>query len=336
MLKKIVALLQGAAICAVASAALADAPLQRTLCVWDLLGANGDNYALMKDYRLNAVQWGVEFKLRAYSEEKIAAEDFRVNQCDATVITGLRAKPFNAFSGSLESIGSLPSYQHLKLAISAMSSPKAAHLMNQGAYEVAGVIPLGAAYFYVNDRNIDEVGKLAGKKIAIFDYDKSQAQLVQKVGAQAVPSDITNFGQKFNNGSVEIIVAPATAYRPLELYRGLGTRGGIPDFLLAQVSLQVVLRRDRFPDGFGQESRQYFASQFERVLAMIKRYENDVDRKYWMHIPDADRPRYIALMRNARIELMNNGTYDKRMMSLLRKIRCQLDPQNAECTENLE
>lgn len=336
MLQKTVALIRGVVLCAVANLALADAPLQRTLCVWDLLGANGDNYALMKDYRLNAVQWGVEFKLRAYSEEKIAAEDFRVNQCDATVITGLRAKPFNSFSGSLESIGSLPSYQHLKLAIAAMSSPKAAHLMNQGAYEIGGVIPLGAAYFYVNDRSIDEVGKLAGKKIAIFDYDKSQAQLVQKVGAQAVPSDITNFGQKFNNGAVDIIVAPATAYRPLELYRGLGTRGGIPDFLLAQVSLQVILRRDRFPDGFGQESRQYFASQYERVLAMIKRYEGDVDRKYWFHIPDVDRPRYIALMRNARIELMNNGTYDKRMMSLLRKIRCQIDPQSAECTENLE
>jgi hypothetical protein len=259
-----------------------------------------------------------------------------VGQCDATVITGLRAKPFNSFTGSLESIGSLPSYQHLKMVVNAISSEKAAHLMNQGAYEIAGVVPMGAAYFYVNDRNIDEVGKLAGKKIAIFDYDKSQAQLVQRIGAQAVPSDITNFGQKFNNGAVDIIVAPATAYRPLELYRGLGNRGGIPDFLLAQVSLQVILRRDRFPDGFGQQSRQYFASQFDRVLAMIKRYEGDVEPRYWMHIPDVDRPRYIAMMRSARIDLTNNGTYDKRMMSLLKKVRCQIDPKNAECTDNQE
>ncbi|PTQ90994.1 putative solute-binding protein [Agitococcus lubricus] len=336
MLHKLAALICGVTIGSVVSVCKADTPIQRTLCVWDLMGANGDNYALMKDYRINAAHLGVEFKLIAYSDEKIATEDFRVGQCDGAVITGLRARPFNAFTGSLESIGSMPSYQHLRLAINTISSPKAAHLMNQGAYEIGGVVPLGAAYFFVNDRSIDEVGKLAGKKIAIFDYDKSQAQLVQRIGAQTVPSDVTNFGQKFNNGVVDIIVAPATAYRPLELYRGLGTRGGIPDFLLAQVSLQLVLRKDRFPEGFGQKSREYFASQFDRVLAMVNRYEKDVNPKFWFHIPDEDRPRYIAMMRTARIDLMNNGTYDRRMMALLKKVRCQIEPQNAECSENLE
>jgi hypothetical protein len=82
--------------------------LSRTLCVWDLMGANGDNFSLMKDYRLAAKDWGVNLKLKAYSDEKIATEDFRVGQCDAVVITGLRAKPFNTFAGSLESIGSIP------------------------------------------------------------------------------------------------------------------------------------------------------------------------------------------------------------------------------------
>ncbi len=324
------------ALSVLASVAFADATTQRTLCVWDLMGANGDNYALMKDYRIAAAQWGVDLKLRAYSDEKIATEDFRVGQCDGAVITGLRARPFNSFTGSLESVGTIPSYDHLKTVISTLSSPKAASLMSQGQYEIAGLIPMGSAYFFVNDRSIDEVGKLAGKKIAIFDYDKSQSQLIRGIGAQAVPSDITNFGQKFNNGVVDIIVAPATAYRPLELYRGLGVRGGIPDFLLAQVSLQVVLRKDSFPDGFGQKSRQYLSSQFDRTIAIVKRYEHDVDPKYWMHIPDADRPRYIAMMRTARIDLTKNGTYDKRMMSLLKKVRCQYAPAEAECSDNQE
>ena len=309
------------------SAAQAEAPVRRTLCVWDLMGANGDTFAIMKDYRIAAAAWGVDLKLKAYSDEKIATEDFRVGQCDAAVITGLRAKPFNT---------SIPSYRHAKMVVSTISSPKAASLMQQGSYEVAGVLPFGSAYFFLNDRSIDEVGKLAGKKIAVFDYDKSQSQLVQRVGAQAVPSDVSNFGQKFNNGVVDIIVAPATAYRPLELYRGLAKNGGIPDFVLAQVFLQVVIRKERFPDGFGQESRQYLSSQFDRVLAMLVRYERDIDPKYWLHIPDADRPRYLAMMREARIDLMKSGMYDKRMMSLLRKVRCQVEPQNAECTENLE
>lgn len=318
------------------SVANADAPIQRTLCVWDLMGANGDTYSLMKDYRIAAKEWGIDLKLKAYSDEKIATEDFRVGQCDAAVITGLRAKPFNTFAGSLESIGSIPTYKHLKMVVSTLGSPKAANLMQQGNYEVAGLMPMGSAYFFLADRSIDEVGKLAGKKIAVFDYDKSQSQLVQRVGAQAVPSDISNFGSKFNNGVVDIIVAPATAYRPLELYRGLGKGGGIPDFVLAQVFLQVVTRKERFPDGFGQQSRQYLSSQFDRVLAMVTRYERDIEPKYWLHIPDEDRPRYFAMMREARIDLTKNGTYDKRMMSLLKKVRCQVEPQNAECSENLE
>ncbi len=333
---KLVSLFRMATLWVMASVTYADALIQRTVCVWDLMGANGDTYSLMKDYRIAARDWGVDLKLKAYSDEKIATEDFRVGQCDAAVITGLRAKPFNTFTGSLESIGSIPSYKHLKVVVTTISSPKAASLMQQGNYEVAGVMPFGSAYFFLNNRNIDEVGKLAGKKITVFDYDKSQSQLVQRVGAQAIPSDISNFGQKFNNGVVDIIVAPATAYRPLELYRGLGEKGGIPDFVLAQVFLQVVMRKDRFPEGYGQKSRQYLSSQFDTILAMVQRYERDINPKYWLHIPDSDRPRYFAMMREARIDLTKNGTYDKRMMSLLKKIRCQLEPQNAECTENLE
>ncbi len=314
----------------------ASAAVQRSLCVWDLMGANGETFNLMKDYRIAARAWGVDFSLRSYSEEKIAAEDFRVGQCDAMVVTGLRTKPFNSFSGSLESIGTIPSYDHLRLAIGAMSSAKAARLMVSGAYEVAGVMPFGGIYFYVNDRDINEVGKLAGKKIAFFDYDKSQAKLLQQVGAQAVPSDVTNFAPKFNNGAVDIVFAPAAAYRPLELYRGLGKNGGIPDFLLAQSSLQIVIRQEKFPAGFGQSSRSYINSQFDRILATIKKYEKDIDPRYWFHIPDADRARYIAMMRESRINLAKEGLYDKRLMSLLKRVRCQLDPSNGECSENLE
>ncbi|MFO1391804.1 MAG: putative solute-binding protein [Agitococcus sp.] len=337
MWTKIAALIQIFCLLAFSVRAGADDTVsKRILCVWDLMGANGDNYSLMKDYRLAAKEWNVNLQLKAYTDEKIATEDFRVGQCDGVVITGLRAKPFNTFVGSLESIGAIPTYQHLRMVIAAISSPKAASLMSQDAYEVAGVMPLGSAYLFLRDRSIDEVGKLAGKKIAVFDYDKSQSQLVRGVGAQAVPSDISNFAAKFNNGVVDVIAAPATAYRPLELYRGLGEKGGIPDFLVAQVFLQVVIRKDRFPEGFGQKSRTYLLSQLERVLSAVERYEKDIDPKYWLHIPDEDRPRYITLMRDARIKLTKDGIYDKRMMSLLKRVRCQVEPSNAECSQNLE
>ncbi len=333
MKRYLVAFLMGFLACC---GSAAQAAVERSLCVWDLLGANGETYNLMKDYRVAAVAWGVNFNLQVYSEEKIAAEDFRVGQCDAVVMTGLRTKPFNPFTGSLESIGTIPSYDHLRLVINALSSTKAASLMTNGNYEVAGIVPFGGVYFFVNDRDINDVGKLAGKKIAFFDYDKSQARLLQQIGAQAVPSDVTNFAPKFNNGAVDIIFAPAAAYRPLELYRGMGKKGGIPDFLLAQSSLQIVIHNDLFPPGFGQKSRNYVNGQFDRVLSTIQKYEKDIDSRYWFHIPDADRERYLGMMREARINLAKDGLYDRRLMSLLRKVRCQLDPAKAECSENLE
>lgn len=318
------------------TAAASAATVQKSLCIWDLMGANGETYNLMKDYRVAARAWGVDFTLRSYSEEKIAAEDFRVGQCDAVVMTGLRTKPFNGFTGSLESIGTIPSYEHLRYVIATLSSPKAAKLMLNGDYEIAGVMPFGGIYFYVNDRDINEVGKLAGKKVAFFDYDKSQAKLLQQVGAQAVPSDVTNFAPKFNNGSVDIIFAPAAAYRPLELYRGLGRKGGIPDFLLAQSSLQIVIRANEFPAGFGQNSRTYINGQYDRILTVIKKYEKDIDPRYWFHIPDVDRARYTAMMRESRINLAKEGLYDKRLMALLKRVRCQLDPTNGECSDSQE
>ena len=49
--------------------------------------------------------------------------------------------------------------------------------------------------------------------------------MVQQVGAQAVSANVTNFGSKFNNGQVDIIGAPAAVFKPLELHKGLGSKG---------------------------------------------------------------------------------------------------------------
>src|SRR6218665_2889179 len=72
------------------------------LCVWDILGAGGDVYSMMKDYKLGAARWGANLELKPYTDERISAEDFKAGQCDAVVLTGLRARQFNAFTGSLD------------------------------------------------------------------------------------------------------------------------------------------------------------------------------------------------------------------------------------------
>ncbi|NNM52847.1 MAG: hypothetical protein HKM02_11605 [Pseudomonadales bacterium] len=317
---------------------LTSIPVQaaQKICVFDLLGAQGDVFSQMKDYKLEAAKWGADIELKPYTDERIAAEDFKAGQCDGVVLTGLRARQFDKFSGSIDSIGAVTSYKQLHEVIATLAEPKLAKYMTSGDFEIAGISPMGAAYLFVNDRSINNVSKLSGKKIAVLDYDKAQAKMVQKVGAQPVASDITNFAGKFNNGSVDIIAAPAAAFKPLELYKGLGTRGAIVKFPLAQLTIQIVIRADKFPAGFGQKAREYVASRFDHSLSIIQRAEASIDPKYWMDLPQADKDKYMILLRDSRISLTHDGIYDAKAMSFLKHVRCHDDPSNAECSDTLE
>src|SRR5690606_17398245 len=74
---------------------------QRTVCVFDIIGTAGDQYNIMRDYATAAVGQGYRLDLKVYTDENIAAEDLKANQCDAAVLTGIRGRQFNTFSGSL-------------------------------------------------------------------------------------------------------------------------------------------------------------------------------------------------------------------------------------------
>ncbi len=304
---------------------------KQTVCVFDLLGTGGDVYAMMKDYSLAAAKWGADVDLKPYTDERIVAEDFKAGQCDAVSLTGLRGRQFNTFTGSIDSIGAITTYAQMRDVLTLLSNTKMAPYMVSGAYEVVGVMPLGAGYLLVNDRAINNLSKVSGKKIAVLDYDKSQAKMVQKIGAQPVASDIINFAGKFNNGQVDIVAAPAVAIKPLELYKGLGTKGAIIRFPIVQITGNVIINPKKFPAGFGQKSREYVATQVDKAFKNIEKTEKDIPAKYWMDVLEADKPGYIKLMRESRISLAAEGIYDKKMLSLLKRVRCKHDPASFEC-----
>lgn len=305
-------------------------------CVYDPTGAQGPGYAFAKDYALAARAWGVSLSLKAYTDERVASEDFKAGQCDGVAITGLRGRQYNAYVGSIDSIGSVPSYRHLRTVLQVLASPQSEAGMRQGAYEVVGIFPLGAAYVFVRDRTIDSIEKAAGRKIAVLDFDKSQAKLVQQLGAQPVSSDITNFITKFNNGQVDIVAAPGIAFKPFEMYKGLGSTGAIYRFPLIQLTGHMIVRSSRFPAGFGQKSRAYVLSQLERADATIRQAEAGIPAKYWLDLTTADQQKYTLMMREARIQLTKDGFYDPKMMGLLKKVRCKIEPGAAECADTLE
>lgn len=327
MKRSSIQLLIGLGLCAATSLVQA----KQVICVFDLVGKSGDVYALMKDYQLAAKNWGADIELRVAQNEAVIAEDFKAGKCDGISVTGMRGRQFNDFTGSLDAIGAIP---NLKLAVKVMqglANPTFSKYMVKGKYEVAGVIPVGDAYLLVNDRNINTVAKAAGKKIAVLDYDQAQKIMVQQVGAQAVSSDVTNFGSKFNNGQVDIIGAPAAAFKPLELHKGLGNKGAIVNYPILQVTGNIIIRPDRFPKGYGQQSREWVKSQLPRAFGILGKMKADIPTKYWMEVSATDKRGYQKMMRDARINLTQQGVYDKRMMKLLWQFRCKEDAKNFEC-----
>jgi hypothetical protein len=304
----------------------------KKMCVFDLLGANGPTYAQFKDYKTQALGWGVELELKPYTSERVAAEDFKAGLCDAVSFTGIRARQFNSFTGSMDAIGAMPSYAHLKSVITTISSKKAAKLMSVPPYEVAGIYPGGAAFMFVNDRSIDTVGELAGKRIAILDSDPAQVEMVAFVGASPVSASIANMFSKFNNGSVDVTYGPAIVYEAMELYKGLEPNGGVIDFSLVQLTIQILIRSTEFPAGFGQKSREYTLQQFDSAVELIKRYESKIADKLWISLSEQDKTGYLEVFRQSRIRLRDKGIYNGKMLKLMRMVRCKKDPQQAECT----
>lgn len=321
------------------AAGTASAAVERTMCIFDIVGASGDTFNLMKDYKAAALNWGVNFKLKVYTDEKIAAEDLKAGVCDSAAITGIRARQFNKYTGSLDSVGALPSYDHVRTVVQVLASgsPSINQNLKSGPYEIAGVGPMGAAYLFVKDRTIDTVNELSGKSIAVMEYDDAQARMARRVGMSPVLSDVTNFAGRFNNNSVDICFAPIAAYSALELYKGMKPNGGIVDYVLGQLTLQLITRHEKFPEGYAQASREYFRDKvFDQAMKVVHNARGEVDKKWWINIPEADKARYDEMMRESRISMTQDDIYDAEMMSLLRKIRCKHDPSRAECVNPTE
>lgn len=336
---------------AVCAASLLSAPAQaaQKMCVYDFIGASGDLFNMARDYALAMQREGVAMELKGFNDEAVALEAYRSGQCDGFMGTAFRTRQFNAVAGSIDSLGAttivrkgnvdLPaSYEVMRKLIQtyASPSPQVTKLMTNGEHEVAGIAPAGAAYPFVNDRKLSSVEALAGKRIVAFDYDKAQAAMIQRIKAVPVSATISNFHLKFNSGQADMMAAPTIAYLPLELSKGLGTKGGVVRFPLLLVSYQVIVRHDRFPEGFGAKSRAYWAGQFDRVMQLIRRADATIPPSQWVDLDPDDAVKYTLLLRESRIQLTQQGLYDKRGLKVLKRIRCHVNPGDAECDTKLE
>lgn len=282
-----------------------------------------------------------QVNLKVYTDERVLTEDFRAKRCDGAGISNIRARQFNSFVGSIDAVGAVQNYKQLASVIQLLARPEFDAKMVNKDYEVVGVVPLGAAYIMVNNRQIDTLAKAAGKKVAVMNFDGTQKKLVQNVGAQPVSVDLTSVGGKFNNKEVDIMAGPALLFDPLELHKGMEDKnkkvvGGIIKFPIVQLTGVLIMHRGKFPAGMGSIAREIISKQLTPAFQFVDKLERDIPAKYWMDIREADKPGYIKIMREARIQMTKEGYYNPEMMRILKKVRCSQNPSNFECSLNDE
>lgn len=314
--------------------AMTSAQAKQKVCVFDLLGKAGESYKMMEEWKLSSKTWQADIDLIAYQDEGKAQQDFDAGKCDAVALTSIRARKYNKFAGSIDAIGAVTSnaiaQKAITFALDKRNKRRLVSNVNGEQLEIAGIAQIGLAYIFVRDKNIDTIEKAKGKKFAYLHYDPAQKTIVESMNLVAVPSDISDFVKKFNTGQVDAIAAPAYAYKPLEINKGLGN-GGLFNFPVVNITADIVIRSDKFPADFGMQSRQWFVKKLPQNFANIRRLEADMNAKK-MNLLGEDRVRYQKLFRTGRMNLTKQGIYDPVMMSVLKRARCTVERTNFECS----
>lgn len=317
---------------AMAGNAIAAEPVPITMCAFTFMGEGGPEHQALLDYQTAALGWGVKLTMKPYINEKIVAEEMKAGVCDLANMSSIQARNFNKFTGTLDAPASMPTYKHLQMVMGTLAKPNAAKYMRVGDYEVVGIQPAGQVYLFTHDRKLQSLSDMAGKKIAILDTMPEMRQLVLDLGMTPVSSTMTNMFQKFNNGATDITAGPAIVYELMELNKGLGTTGGILNMPLVQGNNQFIARSSKLPADFAQKSREYFANNFEKNLAIIRAAEDKIPKELWVALPENRKDEYHQQTRNIRLNFRSQNIYDTNMLTLLRKVRCQIEATLAECT----
>ncbi len=306
------------------------------ICVFDPAGTQGDSYSLMKDYALAAKQWGADVTLKPYVSDQKATDDFNDGKCDGLSSIGYRIRQFNKFTGSIDSFGQVPNENMARTLLGLMANPKLAPEMVEGNMEIVGVSGYGMLYPMTNDRSINTMSKMMGKRFGILDFDSTEKETVEKLGGIPVATSLAGIGTMFNSGKLDLIFLPAYAYRALDISKGMGANGAIAKYPVAYITVQIVVRRDKFPENYGQRSRTWVAGQLDRLFKTNKRLEDSIDPRLWEDLPELDKKGYDRILRQVRINFEQKGIYDKHMASIAKKMRCMNDSKNIECSMNDE
>lgn len=300
-------------------------------CIWDPVGSSGPFAGFLKQTRLEAISWDIDLLLEAYTDEKVAFNDFKSGVCDAVFLTNLLARELVPFSGAFGAPGAIQSLDELKTLSATLNSPKAKKFITNGRYEVTGLFPVGEIYTFVRDKSDVSISAISGKKVSILNGDVASTRFSKVVGASPVHTSLATWGGQFNNGNVDVMFAPALAYNTFELYKGLGEKGGIIDFNILYAVMQMVINTEQVPEGFGNLMRKHALTRFDELENNVKQAHSEIPEEYWVKLDAKTFEEYENLSKKIRLDLRDEKAYDPKAISILWKIRCKFNPSKSEC-----
>jgi len=304
---------------------------RKVFCVWDPVGRAGPVMSFYSDLIPKAQTWGLNIRFIAYTDEKIAANEFKAGNCDAVLLSAIMSRQFVKFGGTMDAIGAISSKKGLEMVLKTLARPRAGKLMTEGKYEVVATFPVGSMYAFVNDRSINNIDDFAGRRISVLNNDPQAMKFANLAGATPVPTTLSTFGPQFNNGNIDILLMPALAYNTFELYHGLGENGGIIKHRLYYGMLQTISRKESFPKDFGHLMRKYIFSRLKALNKLVEDAEEEIPGEYWINVDQYTKDDIEHFSKRVRLALKEDDVNHPTALKLLWKIRCRLDRSRGEC-----
>lgn len=310
--------------------------IKRTFCAWDPLGKAGPIATTIDDQKLRALHYGMDLNVIIFQNEAELIERFTTeNSCDAILVRGASAMPFNKFTASIEAVGAFPERRHLQLLTQVMAKPAMAANMSNDKYTVMGVGTIGNSNLYLKDASLKSLTSLKNKSIAVQEIDKGMIEVLNELGAKPKNNDLMSTVQMFANKETQAMVVPTIGY----LIIGSGQLGKEVVAIkqpMAQSTIQLIGHTDRFQHGLDQILREDFLFKFDTYARRLDKEISSIPANFWIKASSADNQKLEQIYQTVRIKLRDQGYYDASMLRLARKIRCRFGADNDECSNLAE
>jgi hypothetical protein len=112
--------------------------------------------------------------------------------------------------------------------------------------------------------------------------------------------------------------------------------GGIVDYPIVQLTAQLIGHTDRFPPAFAAVIREVAADSFSSIQNALEKEAGQIPATWWIDVDHHEKQEYDSMMRAARLKLRETGYYDATMLKIMKRIRCKVDPQRPECSQDTE